>query len=154
MRGIVALAEQPFLLSGRVVGEAGAARATVRDRGAAGPGDGRLAAPVQALSRLLSRRPSAGEAFDCGVRVVEGTVDGEGWRWRYRSSVVAPKRPDGVTVLHHGRDVVLRLRIDGDATRHRLRPRYVLLTGEEVDSGARIRLSCRPDAASRLQARR
>ena len=114
------------------------------------PDRGRPAVPVEALARLLARRPGVSEAFDCGVRVVTGRVNGESWRWRYRSSYLVATRADGVSVLHHGRDVVLRFRPDTAPTRHRLRPLYVRLDGIEVDSGARIRLSCRPEIADRL----
>ncbi|MCW2526785.1 MAG: hypothetical protein JWM76_1645 [Pseudonocardiales bacterium] len=114
------------------------------------PGEGRFAAPVQALARALSRNPSASEAFNCGVRVAAGAVEGEARYWRYRASFVEPQREKDVTVLHHG-DQVLRLRLTGTAKSHRLRPGYVRLTALLIDSDVGISLSCRPEMVHRLK---
>jgi hypothetical protein len=109
-------------------------------------------AQVQALLRLLTRRAGAGESFRCGVRVLVGTVPGEGAVWRFRRSVAEPAREPGIVVMRHG-SVVLRLRLDARPSRHLLWPAHVMITGTEVATDAQVRLSCSPTAAQRLLTR-
>jgi hypothetical protein len=114
------------------------------------PGEGRFASPAQALARALRGNPSVSEAFNCGVRVVSGALEGEARYWRYRASFVEPQREDDVTVLHHG-DQVLRLRLTSGPRSHRLRPGYVRMTAQIVDSDVEIKMSCRPEMVHRLK---
>lgn len=103
------------------------------------------------VARMFASRADVGAAFQCGIRVVDGSVTGEARHWRYRRSVAAPVRPDGLILLRHGHDVVLHLRVEPGTQRHWLRPGYTLLCATEAVSGARLRVSCRPEAAQRLQ---
>lgn len=95
------------------------------------------------IDAWLQRRRRHPDAFTCGVRVVEGTVPGEGGRWRYRESAVDPHSPDGLIVLTHGTDVTLRLRLTepGELLRTGPRANHAALAAVEVTTGARVQVS-------------
>jgi hypothetical protein len=97
--------------------------------------------PGSWLHRRLAARARHPETFDCGVRVVAGTVGGEGPRWRYRVSAVDPLVADGVVTLHHGPNVALRLLVEPVPAGHGPRPGYRQLRAVEQQSGAQVRVS-------------
>lgn len=96
------------------------------------------------LGRWLSRRPSANE-FDCGVRVVDGELDGEGPQWSYRPSALDSLPVGGEIVLTHGQ-TRLRLTDVDDEIDQTARSGLRVWVATEVESGARVLLAARADA--------
>jgi hypothetical protein len=110
------------------------------------PGNSQRPSPGSLLARWLDRARAHPDSFVCGVRVVDGALAGEGSRWRYRRSAVDRLVVDGVIELNHGSDVVLRIRFDedevADVSDLRLRPGYVVRSGVEQTSAARVLITC------------
>jgi hypothetical protein len=102
-------------------------------------------APGSVLHRWLRHHAVHPDSFDCGVRVIDGHLVGEGRRWRYRRSAVDPLITDGVRTLNHGTKVRLRLILDTDAFRDRTvggtRVGHAVLAAVESGSGARVQIS-------------
>lgn len=104
--------------------------------------------PTRVLGRALRRRVlSRSGEFDCGLRVVTGSVPGEGARWKHRRSHVV-----GDT-LHHG-SVALRLEL-GEQSPHpggfNLSARCVVWQARAIEFDAEIQLAFAPaDAGSVL----
>lgn len=86
----------------------------------------RRPAPNTVVARWFARNRHP-DAFVCGVRVLSGTVPGEGPRWRFRPSAVDPFRPDESVSMRHG-DVPLTFTVDDDPPRPATRARHALLT--------------------------
>lgn len=89
----------------------------------------------------LSRRQRHPESFDCGVRVLAGELHGERARWQFRVSAVDPLTDAGAYVLHHGTQVTLRLRPDGDGIGSGPRQGHVSFAATEVVTSARVQVS-------------
>jgi hypothetical protein len=104
--------------------------------------------PNSWLAKRFAPKPP--DAIICGVRVIEGAVDGEGSRWAYRLSAVDLLPVDGFITLTHGRTVLRVAGLDiGDA---RARPGYQVWTAHEI-GGAGLLLATPPNQAWRLEAR-
>jgi hypothetical protein len=101
-------------------------------------------APGSLLHRWLAAHRQHPDSFDCGVRVIAGSVAGEGRRWRYRRSALDPLMTDGVRALNHGTKVRLYLMLAAGpfvVGAHATRPGHVLLSAAEVGSSAQLQLS-------------
>jgi len=96
------------------------------------------------LQRWLAGRAPHPDAFDCGVRVITGSVPGERSRWTFRTSAVDPFVQDGIITLRHGQ-TQLRLVIDDvtpdDLAPHAARPAHVIVPATEHDTQARVQVS-------------
>jgi hypothetical protein len=110
------------------------------------PGAGSL------LGRFFARRQRHPDEFDCAVRVVAGTVDGETDQFRYRRSALDPLVLDDVHELTHG-TVRLRLRGFGEprsVTGLRVRSDHVVWSAELADGSATVELAADVEVTSRL----
>ena len=100
---------------------------------------------------------TASDAFDCGVRVVQGEIAGEGRRWTYRTSALDPLVTNGVVTLNHGPKVALRLSVadlePGASSGAGVRPFHQLLDVVDLETGARVQLSVADGNAYRFEAR-
>jgi hypothetical protein len=97
----------------------------------------------------LARRfqPKPPDAITCGVRIVDGALEGEGRSWSYRTSAVDRLAVRGYVTLTHGK-TRLRLarfeRID-----ERARSGFQVWTADEI-GGARVQVATPPNQAWRL----
>jgi len=101
--------------------------------------------PDSLIGRWFADRPHH-DSFDCGVRVVSGTVAGERSRWTFRRSAVDALLDDVAVVLHHGRKVTLRLAladpplVPGAGSPARLD--YAVIRAQDRPTGAQVEVSC------------
>jgi hypothetical protein len=109
------------------------------------PSNAARSSPGSWLRTWLERQKRHPDAFDCGVRVQDGAVNGETSRWRYRTSAVDQPVSAALVTLHHGTKITLRLRIDGEPFRDGQAPRprrgHAVLAAVDAQSGARLLLS-------------
>lgn len=106
--------------------------------------------PGSWLSRRLPSAPRHPDAFDCGLRVVAGTLPGASHRWRFRLSAVDPLHEGGTVVLNHGTALTLRLRVDREPAGAGPRPGYVQLSAVDVTTAARVSISAPLGEVSRF----
>jgi hypothetical protein len=106
----------------------------------------RRSTPGSLIERWMSKLQQHPDSFDCGVRVLAGTVAGEGARWQYRRSGADPLIVDHVVHLNHGTRVALRLIVDvgADAPDDGVRAGHTSLRATDRDSGARLQISVNP----------
>jgi hypothetical protein len=105
------------------------------------------ALPTVRAGRALRRKALGyGGRFDCGVRVVSGTVPGERSRWKHRASRLAGD------VLTHG-DIALRVELL-DQVPHpggfRLSARCLVWRARLLETGAVVELAFMPREAERI----
>ncbi|MCW2527569.1 MAG: hypothetical protein JWM76_2429 [Pseudonocardiales bacterium] len=114
----------------------------------------RRSAPQSFLGKRLARQTPHPASFDCGIRVVSGSLAGEGSRWRYRVSGADPLIVGGVVKLKHGTKVTLRLLIDkeslDDGGAGVTKPGYTVLTALELAVGAQVQISIPPGELERF----
>jgi hypothetical protein len=99
------------------------------------------------LTSRLRARVLGPNRFDCGVRVVAGSVPGEGRRWRHRAS-----RIDG-DFLQHGRRATLLLRVQREIPNPggwNLVDECIVFEAEELKYGAGLQLACLPNARAEV----
>jgi hypothetical protein len=112
------------------------------------PSNAARSSPGSWLHTWLERQKRHPDTFDCGVRVRDGSVNGETARWRYRTSAVDQRVSDGIVTLRHGTKITLRLRIDDDPFWHGEGPRprhgHAVLAAVDAESGAQLLVSVPP----------
>jgi hypothetical protein len=103
----------------------------------------RRSTPGSFIDRFMSRLQQHPDSFDCGIRVLAGSVAGEGPRWQYRRSGADPLIVDHVVHLNHGTKVPLRLIVDtgADAPDDGVRAGHTSFCATDRDSGARLQVS-------------
>jgi hypothetical protein len=115
---------------------------------------GRRSAPQSFLGKRAARRTPHPDSFDCGIRVITGSLDGESSRWRYRLSGADPLIVGDVVKLKHGTKVTLRLLIDkesrDDGGGGLTKPGYTVLTAVEQGVGAQVQISIPPAELERF----
>jgi hypothetical protein len=106
------------------------------------------------VPKWLNREPHHPDSFQCGVRVVEGQIGGEGRRWKYRQSAVDRLIVDQVVTLTHGVGHVLRLRVAAEWAPHPdqagLRVSYAVFRAVEQTSGAMLEITVSQDDLERF----
>jgi hypothetical protein len=107
----------------------------------------REALPTVRAGRALRRKVLGhGDRFDCGVRVVSGTVPGERSRWKHRASQLAGN------VLTHG-DVALPVELLEQVPNpggFRLSARCLVWRARHLETGAVVELAFMPREAERM----
>jgi hypothetical protein len=106
------------------------------------------------IAKWLRRDAHHPDSFQCGVRVIDGDVDGEGSRWKYRQSSADRLIIDAVVALTHGAGHVLRVRVDPNWTPHPDqtgdRVGYVIIRAVEETSGASVEIAVSQDELERF----
>jgi hypothetical protein len=97
----------------------------------------------------LARRfqPKPPDAITCGVRVIDGGVEGEGERWSYRTSAVDRLPANGYITLTHGKTQLRLARFE--PVHERARTGYQVWTADEI-GGAHVQVATPPNQAWRL----
>jgi hypothetical protein len=84
------------------------------------------------------------DRFDCGVRVISGSLPGEGRRWKHRASRIKGDQ------LQHGTLATFRLRVRGEIPNPggwNLVSDCLVYEADELEHGARIQIACMPHAS-------